>query len=79
MVFIPFNFLVAQIGSLISQFSTKDGDYCVDGHLFLKKFSALQQMGWEEHSKNQIHLRERKQKILRMGQNPDILPKMLGR
>ncbi len=68
-----------QIGSLVSEFSTREGDCCVDGYLFLKRFSSLQRVGWHEHEQQFDVFRKLKQRTLKMGQNPHILPKMLGR
>eukprot|EP01040_Poterioochromonas_malhamensis_P005369 gene5372-5756_t len=69
----------AEIGSLVSEFSTREGDCCVDGYLFLKRFSSLQRVGWHEHEQQFDVFRKLKQRTLKMGQNPHILPKMLGR
>lgn len=73
------NFSVVQTGSLISSFSTREGEYCVDGYLFLKKFRSLQSLGWENHEKIQVINRMAKNRTLELGQNTDILPKLLGR
>jgi hypothetical protein len=64
---------------LISSFSTREGEYCVDGYLFLKKFQSLQTLGWENHEKIQAINRLVKNRTLELGQNTDILPKLLGR
>lgn len=67
------------MGSLVSSFTTKKGEFCVDGHLFLKKFRSLQGLGQENHEKMQVINRMAKERVMQMGQNTDILPRLLGR
>jgi hypothetical protein len=69
----------AEIGSLVAEFTTRDGDYCVDGYLFLKRFASIQRQQWEEHQRNIEIFRKLKEKTMEMGQNSQILPKSLGR
>ncbi len=68
-----------QVGALIHEFTTREGEFPIDGHLFLKRFGALQKRTWEDHDKLQVVYRRRRQRVLDMGQQDDMMPKMLGR
>jgi hypothetical protein len=70
---------LSQIGSIIKRFSTLPGEHCIDGYLFLKYFNTLHDKTWKDLAKKQVIQKKKKERILRMGQHTDILPKLLGR
>lgn len=69
----------AQIGALLQKFSTHPGEHCVDGYSFIKRFCELRDKTREEYMKAQDIYRVKKERVMKMGQHTDILPKLLGR
>lgn len=69
----------SELGALSAQFKTQEGEYCIDGHLFLKKFSALRKKAWVEHGQSRVANKLRKEAVLGRARPPDVLPKLLGR
>lgn len=68
-----------QLGSIIKKYSTRPGDHCIDGYLFLKHFCSLRDKKQREFEASKVRFQQKKERILNMGQHIDILPKMLGR
>ena len=71
--------LKLQIGSLVRKYATREGEYSINGDLFLKNFYALHRESKLKHEsevmkKNKI-LTKKKEKIAPL----DLFPKMLGR
>lgn len=68
-----------ETGAVISKFSTLEGEYCIDGVLFLKKFIGLKKRAEREFAAKRKENAKLKKRTLAMGQQSDILPPILGR
>lgn len=78
-------FTSPECAALIAKYDTagqanaKDAERTVDGQIFVTDFIHLSRNAWEEHKKQQTPLRRRRERMNAMGQDPDILPPILGR
>lgn len=70
----------AESGALVGKFATREGEFCIDGHMFLKQFLGSMQRNAVEAVKGKLdNYSQRRQKVSAMGQHADCLPKTLGR
>mgnify|MGYP006190054451 CR=1 len=74
-----FTIPINQLGSIIKRYSTRPGEHCIDGYLFLKHFCSLREKKQREFEASKVRFQQKKERILNMGQHIDILPKTLGR
>ena len=68
-----------ETGAVIKKFSTLEGEHCIDGVLFLKKFIGLKKRAEREFAAKRKENAKWKKRALAMGQQSDILPPILGR
>lgn len=66
------------MGSLIQQFTTEEGEYSIDGHLFLKRFGQMQRVARLEYLQACEANKLRKEKIMSKSRL-ELFPISLGR
>lgn len=70
----------AETGSLVNMFSTREGEFCIDGWNFLKCFiNKIPKKAHDDDKAKKRIYEERKKRTLAMGQHVDCMPKSLGR
>lgn len=59
----------AELAAVIAAFKTREGEYCIDGHLFLIKFQALRSRAIDQYYQSLVGNKNAKEKTLREGLN----------
>lgn len=58
-----------QLGALVAEFKTREGEFCIDGPHFLKRFSALRTQALKEHKIGRKTNQRAKEKKMQQGLN----------
>jgi hypothetical protein len=66
-------------GALLEKFSTREGEYCIDGELFLKHFTRIQKIARMKDYNERAKLAERKKKINSLAYLDNSQSNFLGR
>ena len=66
-------------GALLEKFSTREGEYCIDGELFLKNFTRIQKAARLTDKHERMKLASRKKRINEMAYMDNSQPSFLGR
>eukprot|EP01038_Epipyxis_sp_PR26KG_P008892 gene8892-11995_t len=69
----------SEVGALIHEFTTRSGENCVDGILFIKKLISIQRKAFELEEEKKVKFKLLKQQSALLYQCPEIFPKALGR
>ena len=67
-----------QVTALLQEFGTRKGEHCVDGYLFVKRFSALQKKVRADFTSSRLVYKEKKDALMAKCK-VELFPKFLGR
>ena len=71
---------ITKVGALVKRYSTLEGEFCIDGDLFLNNFYALHRAEMRKYELGMAKVSKiMSSKRSKLHQQLDLFPKLLGR